>query len=49
MLKDLRLAMEAAAQSGATVPMGALAEKLYAAWVESDHGAVDFSGIIKTL
>jgi 3-hydroxyisobutyrate dehydrogenase len=49
MLKDLRLAMEAAVQAGANVPMGELAEKLYTTWVESDHGGLDFSGIINSL
>ena len=49
MLKDLRLAMEAAQSVDAYTPMGAAAEELYAAWVESDQGSVDFSGIIKSL
>jgi len=49
MLKDLRLAMEAAQSVGATVPMADLAEQLYAAYAEAGNGAVDFSGIIKTL
>jgi 3-hydroxyisobutyrate dehydrogenase len=48
MLKDLRLAMEAAQGSGAQVPMGELAEKLYAEYAEGGNGSVDFSGIIKT-
>ncbi|MES2493592.1 MAG: 3-hydroxyisobutyrate dehydrogenase [Pseudomonadota bacterium] len=49
MLKDLRLAMEAAHSVGANVPMADLAEKLYAAYTEAGNGGVDFSGIIKTL
>ena len=49
MLKDLRLAMEAAAGAGASVPMGELAEKLYSAYAEAGNGGVDFSGIIRTL
>jgi 3-hydroxyisobutyrate dehydrogenase len=48
MLKDLKLAMAAAEDAGANVPMGALAEKLYEAFA-AEHGATDFSGIIKTL
>lgn len=49
MLKDLRLAMEAAQAVGANVPMADLAEKMYAAYAEAGNGGVDFSGIIKTL
>ena len=49
MLKDLKLAMEAAASVGANVPMGQRAEELYAAFAESGNGGMDFSGIIKTL
>jgi 3-hydroxyisobutyrate dehydrogenase len=48
MLKDLKLAMAAAADAGAKVPMGTLAENLYEAFA-AEHGATDFSGIIKTL
>jgi 3-hydroxyisobutyrate dehydrogenase len=46
MLKDLKLAQEAAQASGASTPLGALAAQfygLYAAWGE---GGSDFSGII---
>ena len=49
MLKDLRLALGAAADAGASVPMGARAEELYSGFVESGNAATDFSGIIKTL
>jgi len=49
MLKDLKLAMEAAAAAGAKVPMGQRAEELYEAFAASGHGGMDFSGIIKTL
>ncbi|MEQ1497373.1 MAG: 3-hydroxyisobutyrate dehydrogenase [Novosphingobium sp.] len=49
MLKDLKLAMEAAASAGAKVPMGARAEELYEAFSAAGNGGVDFSGIIKTL
>ncbi|MFM5923290.1 MAG: 3-hydroxyisobutyrate dehydrogenase [Novosphingobium sp.] len=49
MLKDLRLAMEAAASAGASVPMGQRAEELYEAFAAAGNGGTDFSGIIKTL
>ena len=49
MLKDLKLAMAAAKGAGASVPMGDLAEKLYASFAEAGHGGTDFSAIIKTL
>ena len=49
MLKDLKLAMEAAASAGAAVPMGARAEELYAAFVDAGSGSTDFSGIIRNL
>ena len=48
MLKDLKLAMEAAASAGAEVPMGQRAEELYAAFAEAGNGGMDFSAIIKT-
>jgi 3-hydroxyisobutyrate dehydrogenase len=49
MLKDLRLAMEAAQSVGAQVPMGEKAEALYASLAEAGEGGRDFSYIIKTL
>ncbi|AJA10755.1 3-hydroxyisobutyrate dehydrogenase [Sphingopyxis fribergensis] len=49
MLKDLRLAMEAAASVDADVPMGSKARELYEAFVEADTDGRDFSAIIKTL
>ncbi|PWS35451.1 3-hydroxyisobutyrate dehydrogenase [Falsiroseomonas bella] len=49
MLKDLGLAAEAAAQTGAETPMGAKALELYRAFVQAGNGSVDFSGIIRTL
>jgi len=49
MLKDLKLAMEAAQTSGAKVPMGERAKELYDEFVAASNGGVDFSGIIKTL
>ena len=49
MLKDLRLAMEAADSAGAPVPMGHRAAELYEAFNAAGEGARDFSAIIKTL
>ncbi len=49
MLKDLKLAMEAAESVDAQVPMGTRATALYQAFVDSGSGALDFSAIIKTL
>ena len=49
MLKDLRLAMEAAEGAGANTPMGARARELYEAFVASDAEGLDFSAIIRTL
>ncbi|RYD53752.1 MAG: 3-hydroxyisobutyrate dehydrogenase, partial [Sphingomonadales bacterium] len=49
MLKDLRLAMEAAASTGANVPMGKRAAELYEAYVAGEGADKDFSGIIQTL
>ncbi len=49
MLKDLRLAMEAAESVDAEVPMGARARELYEAYAGAGNGARDFSGIINML
>ena len=49
MLKDLRLAQEAAAAAGAATPMGAAASALYAVYENAGNGAVDFSGIINLI
>ena len=50
MLKDLRLAMEAAESVGAYTPMSAEAEALYARFAEAlGGGHKDFSGIIKMI
>ena len=49
MLKDLKLAMAAAGDVGANVPMGARAEELYAAFADAGNGGLDFSAIIKAL
>lgn len=49
MLKDLKLAMAAAQDAGAPVPMGHRAQELYAAFDAAGNGGMDFSAIIKTL
>jgi 3-hydroxyisobutyrate dehydrogenase len=49
MLKDLKLAMEAAHTVGANVPMGQRAAELYAAFAEAGSAGLDFSAIINTL
>ena len=49
MLKDLRLAQEAAQAADAATPLGAEAAALYALYTAAGHGAKDFSGIIAML
>jgi 3-hydroxyisobutyrate dehydrogenase len=49
MLKDLKLAMEAAQSIDADVPMGQKAAVLYEAFDKAGQGGLDFSAIIKTL
>ncbi|WP_315761202.1 3-hydroxyisobutyrate dehydrogenase [Sphingomonas sp. Y38-1Y] len=49
MLKDLRLAMDAAAGASADTPMGARAAELYQRFVDDGNAATDFSGIIRML
>ncbi|MFC0632666.1 3-hydroxyisobutyrate dehydrogenase [Brevundimonas balnearis] len=49
MLKDLKLAQDAAAKAGATTPMGAQAEALYALFDRLGHGGKDFSAMIQML
>ena len=49
MLKDLRLAPEAASHVGAATPIGAEAAQLYALFVAAGHGGDDFSGMINFL
>jgi 3-hydroxyisobutyrate dehydrogenase len=49
MLKDLKLAQEAAQQAGAVTPLGAEAAQLYALFNAQGNSGVDFSGIIKFL
>lgn len=49
MLKDLKLAMEAAQSVNADVPMGERAAELYAQFDMAGNGSLDFSAIIQTL
>jgi 3-hydroxyisobutyrate dehydrogenase len=49
MLKDLRLAMQAADTAAVETPMGRRAEQLYERFVEHGSAAKDFSGIIRML
>ncbi len=49
MLKDLKLAQEAAQSSSAATPLGAQAAAVYALFAGAGHGDTDFSGIIKLL
>jgi 3-hydroxyisobutyrate dehydrogenase len=49
MLKDLKLAEEAAQQVGAYTPMGAKAEELYQRFVDRGGGNKDFSGLIRMI
>jgi 3-hydroxyisobutyrate dehydrogenase len=49
MLKDLRLAMEAAQSVQGYVPMGAHAEELYARFADRGGAGKDFSAIIKMI
>ena len=49
MLKDLKLAMDAAQSVGAYTPMGGEAEELYQRFVDRGGGSKDFSGLIKMI
>ena len=49
MLKDLKLAMDAAQHVGAYTPIGGEAEELYQRFVNLGGGSKDFSGIIKMI
>jgi 3-hydroxyisobutyrate dehydrogenase len=49
MLKDLKLAQDAAQSAAARTPLGAAAAMVYAQYVEGGEGARDFSGIIRHL
>lgn len=47
MLKDLGLAVEAAMNAGATVPLGELARNLYALNRSAGRGSLDFSSVLR--
>ena len=47
MLKDLKLAQDAAQSVGAKTQLGADAAKIYAQYAESGEAGRDFSGIIR--
>jgi 3-hydroxyisobutyrate dehydrogenase len=49
MLKDLKLAQDAAAKAGASTPMGAQAEALYALFDANGFGGKDFSAVLQML
>jgi 3-hydroxyisobutyrate dehydrogenase len=49
MLKDLKLAQDAAKATNANTPLGANAEKIYSRYVESGEGGKDFSGVIRMI
>ena len=49
MLKDLKLAQEAAKAAGAATPLGASAAALYGRFAEGGHGAQDYSAIVTML
>ena len=49
MLKDLKLAQQAAQAGGAATPMGAAAAALYGLFVNGGKGNTDFSGIIRMI
>ncbi|VAV91943.1 3-hydroxyisobutyrate dehydrogenase [hydrothermal vent metagenome] len=49
MLKDLRLAQEAATSAGANTPLGAASKELYEKFTEMSADDMDFSGIINML
>jgi 3-hydroxyisobutyrate dehydrogenase len=49
MLKDLKLAQQAASTVGAATPLGAAAAQLYALYAAAGHADSDFSGIITML
>jgi 3-hydroxyisobutyrate dehydrogenase len=49
MLKDLRLAQQAAGATAAATPLGAAAANLYQLYVDTGAGGLDFSGIMQFL
>lgn len=49
MLKDLRLAQQAAGATGVATPLGAIAANLYQLHVDAGGGPRDFSGIMRLI
>ncbi len=49
MLKDLKLSQDAAELADINTELGAKATELYQRFVDSDHGSMDFSGIINMI
>ena len=49
MLKDLKLAQDAAAKAGAATPLGAQAQAIYALFDRLGGGGKDFSAILQML
>jgi 3-hydroxyisobutyrate dehydrogenase len=49
MLKDLKLAQEAASRAGGATPLGALAEAQYALFDQLGYGGKDFSAVLQLL
>ena len=49
MLKDLRLAQQAAGATATATPLGAAAANLYQMFVDRDAGVLDFSGIYRLI
>jgi 3-hydroxyisobutyrate dehydrogenase len=49
MLKDLRLAQQAAGATATATPLGAAAANLYQMFVDEGAGVLDFSGIFRLI
>src|ERR1700744_572577 len=49
MLKDLRLAKEAAETAGAETALGRMAEAIYSRFDQAGHAGLDFSAIIQAI
>ncbi len=49
MLKDLRLAQQAASETGSYTPLGAHATEIYTRFCDAGNTGVDFSGIFKSI
>jgi 3-hydroxyisobutyrate dehydrogenase len=49
MLKDLRLAKDAAGAAGVEAQLGNQAAQIYEAFVQNERGAIDFSGVIERI